>query len=84
MEKKKSGEEHEKTCFRCRLHNLIVELYPKGFDEEEGKFLLIALAEASGQLLARMEEENRFLFMQALIKYSLEVECEDGEHGTMH
>jgi hypothetical protein len=54
------AEHDEKTCFRCRLHALVDELYPKGINDiDESHFILIALAEAAGQMLAD-HEENKF------------------------
>jgi hypothetical protein len=70
MKKKESREEHEKTCFRCRLHALMDELYPNGLtDINEGRFILIALAEAAGQMLADFEEDDFHIFLKAVIQY---------------
>jgi hypothetical protein len=70
--KNETEEEHVKKCFRCRLHALVEELYPKGIpDQKEGRFILIALAEAAGQLLAdnEFEEEDFYHFLSAIAKF---------------
>jgi hypothetical protein len=86
--KKKSKEqtekEHEKTCFRCRLHALVDELYPKGIpDMAEGRFILIALAEAAGQMLADHDERDFHLFMTAVIKFHND-KVDEMPDGTVH
>jgi hypothetical protein len=93
--KKKSKEqlraEHdEKTCFRCRLHALVDELFPNGItDTDESRFILIALAEAAGQMLADHEENEFHTFLTAVIKFhndrvSEEIEEEINKNETKH
>jgi hypothetical protein len=79
MRKKiKSKKEHEKTCFRCRLHALVEELYPKGISNgSEARFVLIALAEAAGQMLAQGSEDPS-LFIMAVMKFHNDQVEEDG------
>jgi hypothetical protein len=70
MSKKQSKEEHEKTCFRCRLHALVEEMYPKGIPTlVEGRFVLVALAEAAGQMLTDYDENDFHLFLSAVVKF---------------
>jgi hypothetical protein len=81
---KQSKEEHEKTCFRCRLHALVEELFPKGVpDMAEGRFILIALAEAAGQMLADYDEKEFHLFLTAVIKFHNDRVQDDGNE-TIH
>jgi hypothetical protein len=69
MVRNKKYEHDEKTCFRCRLHALVDELYPKGIDGiDEGRFVLVALAEAAGQMLVDCEEEDFMLLIIYLIR----------------
>jgi hypothetical protein len=70
MVRNKKYEHDEKTCFRCRLHALVDELYPKGIDGiDEGRFVLVALAEAAGQMLVDCEEKDFMLFISAVTKF---------------
>jgi hypothetical protein len=72
MKKNKEKFKHdEKTCFRCRLHALVEELYPKGIPEKdnENRFVLVALAEAAGQLMADQENFDMYMFISALMKF---------------
>jgi hypothetical protein len=85
MKKKhETEEEHVKTCFRCRLHALMDELYPTGItDEEEGRFILVALAEAAGQMLADFEEQDFHTFLKAVIRFhnsKVQEEAEETKH----
>jgi hypothetical protein len=76
----------EKTCFRCRLHALVEELYPKKLssnDVDECRFLLVSLAEAAGQMLSQLEDDEIRLFMTAVIKFHNESVIED-ENETRH
>jgi hypothetical protein len=82
--KEQTEEEHVKTCFRCRLHALMVELYPTGItDMEEGQFILVALAEAAGQMLADYEEQDFHTFLKAVIRFHNARVQEDDEE-TKH
>lgn len=80
---KKHRDHDEKTCFRCRLHALVVELNPKGISSKEGRFCLIAMAEASGQILAQLDSKDKILFMIALAKFETEAHLENS-NSTMH
>ena len=81
MKKNKEKFKHdEKTCFRCRLHALTEELYPNGIsDKDEGRFLLVALAEAAGQMLVDYEESEFMLFITAVTKFHNDQVEEEGE-----
>jgi|GEM_PF-5750355 hypothetical protein len=82
--KRETKEEHEKNCFRCRLHALVDELYPHGIaDQQEGRFILVALAEAAGQMLADYDEKEFHLFMTAIIKFHND-KCEEDASETKH
>jgi hypothetical protein len=81
---KQSKEEHEKTCFRCRLHALVEELYPNGVtDSSEGRFILVALAEAAGQMLADYDVQEFVIFMTAVSKFHND-KCEEDSSETKH
>jgi hypothetical protein len=80
--KKKYPQHDEKTCFRCRLHSLVEELYPKGIGDD-GDLVLVALAEAVGQLLAQSEEMSKHLFMTSVMRFYHE-EHEEYESHTKH
>ena len=78
-------EHDEKTCFRCRLHALFDELYPnRTMPTEDQKFVIMSLAEASGQLLASCEEDLRFMFITSVMRPSLFDEDDDENEGTRH
>jgi hypothetical protein len=80
--KYQTREEHEKTCFRCRLHALVDELYPKGItNSDESRFILIALAEAAGQMLADHEENEFHTFLTAVIKFHNDRVVEEAEEA---
>jgi hypothetical protein len=68
---KKSKKEHEKNCFRCRLHNLVKELYPKGLDRDDTKFCLLTFAEISGQILAEASPIDQMMFIAALETFKM-------------
>jgi hypothetical protein len=74
----------EKTCFRCRLHALFEELYPgRIMPLSEQRFVIVSLGEASGQLLAGMDDEARFQFMRTVLMTSIEND-EEEESDTRH
>jgi hypothetical protein len=79
--KKKHEEHDEKTCFRCRLHALFEEIYPKGIGDDE-RFILTTLAEAVGQLLSGMDDREAAYFMFAVMKYMQE--DDEDETPTEH
>jgi hypothetical protein len=85
MSKKHETEkEHVKTCFRCRLHALVEELYPKGIpDAKEGRFVLVALAEAAGQMLVDYDESDFMLFITAVSKFHND-KVEEDQNQTKH
>jgi hypothetical protein len=86
MKKNKEKFKHdEKTCFRCRLHALVEELYPKGIPEKdnEDRFIIVSLAEAAGQLMANQENCDIYMFMFALMKFYREA-LDDGTCETRH
>jgi hypothetical protein len=77
--KKPRKYEHDsKTCFRCRLHELYVELAFK--HDNSPNFVLLALAEASGQLLNEMGVNEFMLFMQAVAHFA----SDNDSHQTRH
>jgi hypothetical protein len=77
-------EEHEKACFRCRLHALVEELYPNGIpDVKEGRFVLVALAEAAGQMLVDYDESDFMLFVTAVSKFHND-RVEEMSNETLH
>jgi hypothetical protein len=58
-------EEHdEKTCFRCRLHQLFLELK----DQNETRFMCLAMAEACGSMLSQVNDITIHEFMLLLSK----------------
>jgi hypothetical protein len=87
MKKLKNTKKHdEKTCFRCRLHALVDELYPNKLttkDIDECRFILMALAEASGQILSQLEDIEMRFFLSAVIKFHNDSVIED-ENETRH
>jgi hypothetical protein len=80
-EMKKKDDHDEKTCFRCRLHALFEEIYPKGIGNDE-RFILTTLAEAVGQLLSGMDDREAAYFMFAVMKFMQE--DEEDETPTEH
>jgi hypothetical protein len=80
--KRKFREDHdEKTCFRCRLHALWEELGDK--HDNEPRFVLIALAEAAGSILAQGGNsiEDVMLFMGAVQKFANDPDHEEDDEG---
>jgi hypothetical protein len=81
---KKFREDHdEKTCFRCRLHDLWKELADKHGNEP--RFCLIALAEAAGSILSQRDIADVILFMTAVQKFANDSDYEGPDDSdTIH
>jgi hypothetical protein len=74
IKKRHKRDDHdEKTCFRCRLHELFDELRK----DNDIRFILLAMGEACGSILAQLDnEESKYEFM-AMVARSYHEEQED-------
>jgi hypothetical protein len=75
----------EKTCFRCRLHELFDEL--KKVPENDNKFMLMSLGEACAQLLSQVDEIDMMNFIMFIVmeyKDAKEELVKEGMRETKH
>jgi hypothetical protein len=85
--KKPKSKHDEKTCFRCRLHALFEELSPNRPDIDEIRFILVSLAEVAGSILSKMEDEEKMLFMGAVMNFhddAIDEDQEECDGATKH
>jgi hypothetical protein len=72
------AEDHdEKTCFRCRLHDLYMELK----EHNDIDFMLFAMAEACGSILSQMDDEMKIHFMLMVTRSYYEDKEKDKEEA---
>jgi hypothetical protein len=73
----------EKTCFRCRLHELYEELGPT----TDVDFILMSLGEAVGQLLSQKDDMSKMrfiLFLMNQINESQEEMQDEADYAVKH
>jgi hypothetical protein len=69
--KSKNKKHDRKTCFRCRLHELFVELYPNGA-QDDVNFILASIAEMAGAFLSVQKEKDLRTFMTSVLHNIME------------
>lgn len=78
-EKKKKKEKHDpKTCFRCRLMAMMMEIYPNG-PKEDVKFIVASLAEITAILLSGMNDNDIQKYMLYILKEIFDNKQKRGE-----
>ena len=72
----------EKTCFRCRLHELFLEVNAKN----DPRFMTLSMAEAAGSMLSQLPPEDKTDFMMLLMRtYHEDLEnIKSAENETKH